>query len=478
MESSMGEETPAWWASTLVHVPSLYVQSCSAERWLVCDPTGLGRLAVFDAQAMSLFSLFETPTTISQATRMMIHWPQESIEEAVTLFYRLGFLRDSTKPAPVLEKEASEVLTAWLHVTNDCNLRCHYCYIHKSKEDMTSEVGYRAINAIFRSASKHEYKTVRLKYAGGEASLRIRRVIELHDYATQLAQEHGFALEATLLSNGVALNQQAIDLLKVRHIAVTISLDGLGNAQDSQCPLLSGKGSCRYVLRVIDRLLANEIVPFITVTLSHRNLAGLLDLMQYILEHELPFSVNYYRDNDFCEHTDDLRFADEHIIAAMRLVFALIEEKLPTRSLLNSLLDKVDITAKHRRTCEVGRSYLVIDQNGKVAKCQMEIGHAITTVNADDPLKLVRQDRRGLQVLNVEEKEGCRTCQWRNWCTGGCAAVTYRATGRYDVKSPNCNIYKALFPEVLRLEALRLLRYEEPLSPCHRSFFEQSGKVI
>ncbi len=188
MESSMGEETPAWWASTLVHVPSLYVQSCSAERWLVCDPTGLGRLAVFDAQAMSLFSLFETPTTISQATRMMIHWPQESIEEAVTLFYRLGFLRDSTKPAPVLEKEASEVLTAWLHVTNDCNLRCHYCYIHKSKEDMTSEVGYRAINAIFRSASKHEYKTVRLKYAGGEASLRIRRVIELRrDYHTLLS---------------------------------------------------------------------------------------------------------------------------------------------------------------------------------------------------------------------------------------------------------------------------------------------------
>jgi len=345
MESSMGEETPAWWASTLVHVPSLYVQTCSAERWLVCDPTGPGRLAVFDAQAMSLFSLFETPTTISQATHMMIHCSRESIEETITLFYRLGFLRDSTKPAPVLEKEASEVLTAWLH-------------------------------------------------------------------------------------------------------------------------------------GVIDRLLANEIVPFITVTLSQRNLAGLLDLMRYILEHELPFSVNYYRDNDFCEHTDDLRFADEHIIAAMRLVFALIEEKLPTRSLLNSLLDKVDITAKHRRTCEVGRSYLVIDQNGKVAKCQMEIGHAITTVNADDPLKLVRQDRRGLQVLNVEEKEGCRTCQWRNWCTGGCAAVTYRATGRYDVKSPNCNIYKALFPEVLRLEALRLLRYEEPLSPCHRSFFEQSGKVI
>jgi hypothetical protein len=38
--------------------------------------------------------------------------------------------------------------------------------------------------------------------------------------------------------------------------------------------------------------------------------------------------------------------------------------------------------------------------------------------------------------------------------------TTYRATGRYDVKSPNCNIYKALFPEALRLEGLRLLKYQ------------------
>ena len=43
----------------------------------------------------------------------------------------------------------------------------------------------------------------------------------------------------------------------------------------------------------------------------------------------------------------------------------------------------------------------------------------------------------------------------------GGALEAYRATGRYDVKSPNCNIYKALFPEALRLEGLRLLKYQD-----------------
>ncbi len=45
------------------------------------------------------------------------------------------------------------------------------------------------------------------------------------------------------------------------------------------------------------------------------------------------------------------------------------------------------------------------------------------------------------------------------WCAGGCPALTYRVTGRFDVRSPNCRIYQALFPEVLRLEGLRLLQY-------------------
>jgi uncharacterized protein len=32
-------------------------------------------------------------------------------------------------------------------------------------------------------------------------------------------------------------------------------------------------------------------------------------------------------------------------------------------------------------------------------------------------------------------------------------------TGRCDVPSPNCRIYQAVFPKILRLEGLRLLRF-------------------
>jgi uncharacterized protein len=143
----------------------------------------------------------------------------------------------------------------------------------------------------------------------------------------------------------------------------------------------------------------------------------------------------------------------------MLQTFAVIEKYLPRRSLLNAIVDRANLQQAHIRTCGVGQNYLVIDQNGKVAKCHMEIEKPITSIQATDPLLLVNQDKAGIQNLHVEEKEGCRDCEWRYWCAGGCPLLTYRATGRYDVKSPNCNIYKAIFPEVLRLEGLRILKY-------------------
>lgn len=58
----------------------------------------------------------------------------------------------------------------------------------------------------------------------------------------------------------------------------------------------------------------------------------------------------------------------------------------------------------------------------------------------------------------MAEKEGCRDCAFRHQCAGGCPLETFRATGRWDVRSPNCNLYTTLLPRVWRLEGLRLMK--------------------
>jgi uncharacterized protein len=466
--------------AVLSWTPLLYVQQCGEGRWFVCNPTEAGYMAVLDASAMSLFELFQQPMTVRQACRLRPNWLANEIEHIAMRLYQWGFLRLHDEVAHMQRSSTTpEKLTAWIHITNECNLRCHYCYLQKTREDLPDDVGRRAIDAVFRSALKHNMHGIKLKYAGGEASLHMKSLIALHDYAVGLAEEYDIRLEAVLLSNGVVLSQRTIDHLKARHIAVSISLDGLGLSHDSQRPFRNGQGSSRYVLRTIDRLLANGIIPHISITISQRNLDGLPELVSYVLAHELPFSLNYYRENECSAHINDLRFADAQIIEAMRSVFKVIEGNLPRRSLLSCLLDKARLQAPHTHTCGVGHNYLVIDQRGGIAKCQVDIQRTVATIDMEDPLQAIRDDRDAVQGLSVEEKEGCRTCTWRYWCTGGCPLLTYKATGRYDVKSPNCAIYKALFPDVLRLEALRLLRYEEPFvfNQCNESSEYNEYKV-
>nr|MDQ2997444.1 4Fe-4S cluster-binding domain-containing protein [Chloroflexota bacterium] len=102
--------------------------------------------------------------------------PQELIERC----FALGILVDDLPPTP---PPTGDVLVAWLHVTNACNLRCTYCYLNKNDETMSAETGRAAVDAIIRSALQHGYQVIKLKFAGGEASLNFALVWELHEYA-------------------------------------------------------------------------------------------------------------------------------------------------------------------------------------------------------------------------------------------------------------------------------------------------------
>jgi uncharacterized protein len=442
---------------------TLHIQPCDASHWLICNPIEAGKIAVIDEEALSLLGDFRIPTTLQE----VVATGDSSIARllsAILVFLDLRFLCDLDQ-APYGGQHEVSTLSAWLHITNACNLRCHHCYISKSSDHMEQEVSRRAVDAIIRSAVCHRYERVHLKYAGGEATLQMPEVMATHDYALQQAQEHHLRLSASLLSNGTIMTQRMIEQLKERRIHVMISLDGIGSAHDQLRPYVNGtKGSFAMVDRTISRLLANDLRPSINVTVSRHNIADLSTLLSYILERDLHFSLSYYRENDCSTSQTDLQFSETQMIDGMRAAFVYIEEHLPRRRIIDSLIDKGDMRTPHNYTCGMGRDYLVINQRGEVAKCQSDITRIVTTVQASDPLQEVRSERSGMQAIDVDHKEGCRTCTWRYWCGGGCPLVTYRMTGRNDLRSPNCAIYKALFPEAVRLDALRLLTYEAPIS--------------
>jgi uncharacterized protein len=443
-------------AGELMHVRDVLELPLDDEYSVLFGPLGNGGVVVVNEAARGIFHGFQRPCTVADAVRAGHH--PEVAASVIGRLVEQGLIHQPGS-GPMPQFRPSRELTAWLHVTNACNLRCPYCYVHKSNDNMDHSVARDAVGSLVRSAADHGFRSLRLKYAGGEASLNAAVLLALHDHAIARCAETGLGLSAVLLSNGVAISDSLASDLAARGIRVMISLDGIGAAHDAQRPTVAGRPSSAMVVRTIDRLLGAGLAPHISITITSRNVAAVAPVVRFALERDLTFSFNFFRDNDCAASFADLQYEEHAMVRGLRDAFAVIEELLPPWSVLGSVLDRGQLLEPRRRSCGVGDDYVVIDQNGQIAKCHMEIGATLGDVRTVDPVRAIRDDTTGLRNLLVEDKEGCRGCTWRHWCSGGCAVATFRATGRFDVRSPNCNIYKAIYPEALRLEGLRLLKF-------------------
>ena len=421
--------------------------------------------SLLNQSAVSCLTHFSSPKRLNDIPPYWEHsWGQKHVHSLLEQMLALHHLiPENHSSSEVVEKPQS--LAAWLHITDRCNLHCSYCYLPHRNITISFETGQGAIDSIFRSAVTHKYHRVKFKYAGGEPLLRFPMLTQLHQYAQRLAERHQLKLDGVIISNGTLLTKKMITEIQALGLRLTISLDNLpgfvssemGNAQRG---FSDGRDSSKYTIQAIELALGCDLVPNISITVSGRNVDGLPDLLNWVLERNLPFSLNFYREHHCGSPlvASNLSLQEDEFISGLLAAYKVIEENLPQRSLLASLADLANFAAPHVRRCSVGHSYLVVAADGSISKCQMQMDKAVTTIQSPDPLAEIRADTQGIQNLSVDKKEECRDCQWKYWCGGGCPLESYRTHGRYDLKSPNCRIYKALYPEVLRLEGLRLLQ--------------------
>lgn len=406
------------------------------------------RIAVLDRAALTLLNRLPLTHAATPEERAAL----EALDQAGLLSEPCE--RGITPPPP------PSTLVAWMHVTNACNLRCTYCYVHKTNDAMHPETARAAVDTLIETALRHGFPSLLIKYAGGEPTLQLPLIAEAHQYAQQRAAAHGLSLRGGVLSNGTLISRATAQALRDLNLNLMISLDGLAPTNDAQRPTFGGKPSFELVRQGLVHASEAGLRPTVGITVTGQSVDGLPELVDWLLDHDLAFGISLYREHTTSASLAALRLDEDRIIAGLRATYAVIARRPPRWSLLASLLDRSDLSSANEHSCSAGHNYVVIDHNGGVASCQMRIAQPITTIGVKDPLSIIRAD--SLRNISVDKKEGCKSCDWRYWCGGGCPVATHRATGRYDVKSPNCRIYQELYPDVVRLEGLRLLHWHLP----------------
>lgn len=418
---------------------SVHQERIANNFWLALSPYAPHGPSVLSDEAWKRLQDFTSPSPLSQPIDRLL------AEQNLLVPFNASSQIRQGKP---------EMLTAWLHVTNACNLDCPYCYVRKSSASMSLEAGLKAVESIFSQAQENGFQTVKLKYAGGESTLQFHLVRSIHARARELAQETGINLRGVVLSNGTHLRSADADWLLENDVKLMISLDGVGSQHDLMRPAKGGGSSFDALANTVDKiLLPRGIHPFASITISRWNIDGVAEAVRWALERELPVSLNFYRQTHLAP--SDLALEEDAIIRGMLSAYTVFEEYLPTRPFLNGLLDRVQMDA-HLHTCGVGMSYLVITHEGKLAQCQMHQEQPIPVSVEKNWLPVLSQG--WIQNLSVDDKAECRACAYRYRCSGGCPLETYRVSGSWQARNPNCRIYKTLLPAALRLEGLRLLK--------------------
>jgi uncharacterized protein len=157
------QETSRWQkASGLVNLP------VSPTHNAIFNPDLPVSIAYCNETARQILDAMEQDHSLSDLTCRFPNIPQAQIKHSLEVLASLNLVTSGDKPSSPVTPRQAPVLTAWLHLTDRCNLRCDYCYLPHRREDMSIETGKAAIDAVFRSARKYDYERIKLKYAGGE----------------------------------------------------------------------------------------------------------------------------------------------------------------------------------------------------------------------------------------------------------------------------------------------------------------------
>lgn len=165
--------------------------------------------------------------------------------------------RDRIDPRKTLNDLYRSVPGISIPITDDCNLRCKYCYYsagEKSKsKTMTLEQIKLCIDTYFARLDDYSiwedgnYLGVSIA-GGGEPTYKFKEMKYAIDYMTKRCEERGLAPRFSMPTNGVYGDE--IRRYIVEHFAhISLSMDGPQFIHDKQRPTKNGKGSFEKVFK-------------------------------------------------------------------------------------------------------------------------------------------------------------------------------------------------------------------------------------
>ena len=421
-----------------------------------------GSVHVVDDVAYDIISEFESKEKDVIVAEMLEKYSNDAnkdeIEECYAQIVELKdngklFAPDTFEPMAnkLKEKTAGVVKALCLHIAHTCNLNCSYCFAsqgkyHGDRAMMSFEVGKRALDFLVEnSGTRHNLE---VDFFGGEPLMNFQVVKDLVAYARSIEKEKGKNFRFTLTTNGVLVDDDVIEWANKECSNVVLSLDGRKEVHDRFRVDYAGNGSWEKIVPKFQKFVEARGGKeyYMRGTFTHANPDFLEDIKQML---DLGFN-ELSMEPVVCAKDDPSALTDEDMAIVMKQyedLASLMLQKDKEGKPFTFYHYMIDLTGgpciyKRISGCGSGTEYMAVTPWGDLYPCHQFVGEERFKLG-DIWTGVTNTEVQGeFAACNVYAHPECRDCWARLYCSGGCAANAYHATGSVTgVYKDGCKLF-------------------------------------
>ena len=350
------------------------------------------------------------------------------------------------------QKSAGVIKALCLHVAHTCNLNCSYCFAsqgkyHGDRAVMSLEVGKRALDFLIENSGSR--RNLEVDFFGGEPLMNFDMIKELVAYARKIEKAAGKNFRFTLTTNGVLVNDDVINFANREMSNVVLSLDGRKEVHDRYRVDYNGVGSWKKIVPKFQRFVEKRGNKnyYMRGTFTHANPDFLNDIKEML---SLGFTelsmepVVCAPDDPSALTYDDLPIVMQQYEQLASLMLESEKQGKPF-TFYHYMLDLKNGPCIYKRIsgCGSGTEYMAVTPWGDLYPCHQFVGEekfklgdiwtGVSNTSVQDEFA----------ACNVYTRPECADCWAKLYCSGGCAANAYHATGSVNgVYSYGCELFR------------------------------------
>ncbi|HYE67612.1 MAG TPA: thioether cross-link-forming SCIFF peptide maturase [Anaerovoracaceae bacterium] len=370
---------------------------------------------------------------------------------------------DSQVTMDMLEGRGAVIKAMCLHVAHDCNMTCKYCFGDKGAFEgvrslLSLETGKKAIDFLLEHSGTR--RNLEIDFFGGEPLMNFEVVKSLVAYGREAEKVYGKNIRFTITTNGLLLDDVKADFINKNMDNVILSIDGRQSVNDNMRRTVNNKGTYDIITENYVRFVEKRKgTYYVRGTFTRENLDFSEDVKHLADKGFKNVSIEpVVTDPSFSyalqEDDKEMILKEYDKLTDLYLDYAKEGKKFEFFH-FNVDMNQGPCVVKRVSGCGAGTEYVAVSPEGDIYPCHQFVGNQdfkLGNLN-DDHFENNRYDE--FNKAHIYNKEKCRECWAKFYCSGGCHANAYHMN--HDILEPyelGCELEKKRIECAIAIKAI------------------------